>query len=111
MYLEELIEQCRSLTIEQERCITEDYYEFVILSKELGLWYALLTSHLGPAIKPAGAKPDQILSNLTKHFGGLSADQTLYKKDFADSSVMAIIWPWHDGVFTTLKLLSFKIKK
>ena len=106
--LKDIIGKCSGLNIDEKRSIADDYVEIVFLNKEIGAWRKVLTDTLGPEIKPAGVEPTESELDLTKDFGGIRGNQTLFKKAFDDVIVIAILWPWQDGVRTTLKIALFK---
>ncbi len=108
MTLKEIIEKCGSLGIVEVRSAGEDSYELVFFARETEQWNKLLSDILGPAIKPKGVKPTREDNNLTKDHGGIFTDQTLFKKDFDDATVLAMFWPWQDHIHTTLNLVLIK---
>ncbi len=108
MTLKEIFEQCSILNVMDERCISDDYVWLVFSNEEAQKWNELFADILGPAIKPAGVTPSQEDLVLTKDYGGIRKDQTLFKKEFDDYTVIAMFWPWQDKVRTTLKMVLFK---
>ena len=108
MTLKEIIDKCEGLEVARELSISCEYDEFVFLSKEMDKWSKVFEDILGPAVKPAGVKPtaDQLM--LSKEYGGVYENQTLFKKDFDDVSIIAMFWPWQDKTHTTLKLALLK---
>ena len=108
MMLKEIMEKCSGLNIDEQRSITDDYVELVFLNKEIGAWRKVLTDSLGPEIKPAGVEPTESDLDLTKDFGGIHDNQTLFKKALDELVVIAMLWPWQDGVHTTLKIALLK---
>ncbi|MBN3039030.1 MAG: hypothetical protein JW869_06415 [Candidatus Omnitrophica bacterium] len=108
MTVKNIIEKCNSLDISEQRSVSEDYCELVFFNKELEEWNNILTEILGPAKKPPGMDPTQEDDALTEEYGGIFTNQTLFKKDFDDCTIIAMIWPWQDGTHTTLKLAYLK---
>ena len=106
--LKEIMEKCSGLNIDEQRSITDEYAEVVFLNKEIGAWRKVLTDVLGPEIKPAGVKPSENDQDLTKDYGGIHQNQTLFKKTFDEKTVVAMLWPWQDGIHTTLKMTLVK---
>lgn len=104
MTLREIIERCRMLGVDEERRDSDAYHELVFYKEEIDEWNKVLADILGPAIKPAGAKPSKDHRRLTKEYGGIWAGQTLFKKDFDDVTVIAMFWPWQDRTHVTLKM-------
>ncbi|MFC1646396.1 hypothetical protein ACFL2Y_04375 [Candidatus Omnitrophota bacterium] len=108
MTIKEILEKCKGLEVSEERDINSEYGELVFLTKDLDKWDKVFVDILGPAIKPAGAEPTMNDHVLTKDYGGIYDNQTLFKKDFDNTSVMAMFWPWGDNTHTTLKLAVIK---
>lgn len=104
MTLREIIEKCSGLSVYEERCITDEYGELVFYNQEITEWNKISADIFGPAVKPAGMKPTEDDLHLTKDYGGIWVDQTLFKGEFGDVIVIAMFWPWSDGIHTTLKM-------
>lgn len=104
----EVIERCKALYPHEERLTSENYYEFVFYAKDAKDWSSLIESALGSAVKPAGEEPDEEHTELTKKYGGVRGNQVLYGKQFGDTIVVAMFWPWQDEVRTTLKIAFIK---
>jgi hypothetical protein len=104
MTLREIIEKCSTLSVHEERCLNDEYGELVFYNREIDEWKKILADIFGPAIKPAGVKPTQDDLHLTKEYGGVWVDQTLFKKEFDDYTVIAMFWPWGNNIHTTLKM-------
>ena len=100
----QIIEKCEGLSVYEKRSLEDGYSELVFYSKEANEWNRVVVDILGPAVKPAGVKPSQDHQNVTKEYGGIHANQTLFKKEYGDFSVIAMFWPWQDGIYVTLKI-------
>jgi len=105
MTAQDFLEKCHHLTIYQKRDVDPDYAEVVFLTKDLSEWTAVFTDVFGEPLSPAGTPPTPEITQLTKDYGGISAAQTLYKKDFSGKIVLAMLWPWQDNAHTTLKII------
>jgi hypothetical protein len=46
---------------------------------------------------------------VTKNFGGIQTQQTLYYVDRGDISDCAMVWPWNDGKHVTIKMARGRI--
>ena len=108
MTLKEIIQRCSMLSIFEKRDSADEYNELVFYSKDIDQWYKIFADILGPAAKPEGVKPTKDVSALTKDYGGIYENQTLFKKEFDGATVIAMFWPWQSGVHTTLKLVLLK---
>ena len=104
MTLKEIIEKCGTLPTCEERCIGDEFCEIVFYSKDTDEWNKIVADFLGHAIKPAGMEPTEDDRYLTRDYGGTWPNQTVFKKDFGDVTVIAMFWPWQDGIHTTLKI-------
>lgn len=105
MDLKEIAERINILKVFEKRQIKDNYIELVFFNKEINEWDKLLSGILGPAVKPAGVSPDKEAQKPARDYGGIYANQTLFRKDFNDTAVIAMFWPWQDGVHTTLKVI------
>ena len=108
MTLKEIIKKCSMLSTYGELQITDEYGELVFYNKEIDGWSKIFVDILGPPIKPAGIEPTKYDLHLTKDYGGIFGNQILFKKEFADVTVIAMFWPWQDNIHTTLKIVLFK---
>jgi hypothetical protein len=108
MTLKEITERFSNLSIYEQRQISDDYDELVFYNKDIGRWNKLFTDILGPPLKPAEAKPTKDVQSLTEYYGGIDYNQTLFKKEFDDVTVMVMFWPWSDEEHTTLKIIILK---
>ena len=108
MKLKEISEKINKLNIYQKRYLADDYCEVVFLAKDFVSWENLLHETLGEPVKPSEKPPTKEDSAITKNYGGIYKGQTLYKKEFDDYIVIAMFWPWQDGLYITLKVASLK---
>lgn len=104
MTLKEIFQQLSGLKIVDTRVMDDEYIELVFLNMDLGEWYKVLVKNLGEPRKPAGCEPTAKDQDLTRHTGGIWANQTLFEKSFGDVTVIAKFWPWGDEAHTTLKM-------
>jgi len=105
MTLKEILDKCSGFEINEQRCISDEYTEIVFNAKQTDKWNEIFADILGSAVKPPGTKPTVDDLELTKEYGGVYGNQTLFKKDFEKESIMAMFWPWQDNLHTTLKLV------
>lgn len=108
MNLKQLTAQFCHLRVNEKRASSPEYEEWVIYAEDLGQWNKVLSDLLGPAIKPKGEKTSREAFALTVKFGGVLEDQVLYHKEFDGMSVIAMLWPWKNNVYVTIKMASFK---
>jgi hypothetical protein len=104
MTLKQIMERCHMLGVNEQRHRGDAYHELVFYQAEIDQWTKIFSGIFGPAVKPEGAKPTKALLELTRDYGGIWPGQTLFKKDFDDVTVIAMFWPWQDGIHATLKM-------
>ncbi len=108
MTIQSLRQKLNRLEIFEQRRQEDDYQEFVVFNWQSSDLAEVLSSELGPAVKPAGMKPSRDFQNLTKKFGGIFDNQTLFKKESGSAVILAMLWPWSDNEHTTLKIASVR---
>ena len=104
MLLNDIVKLFDEFEIHQRRTTNDNYCELVFYTKDTDKWSDFFTSQLGQPIKPHGSKPSKDDELIAKDYGGIYDDQTLFKKEVESSIVIAMFWPWQDGINTTLKL-------
>jgi hypothetical protein len=104
MRLTEVFAKLQGLEIFENRTVTDDLVELVFENKQAKNWHEKLEAVLGPALKPEGASGNSQANQLTKAFGGIRKEQTLYYKTFGEYAVMAMFWPWGNGKCTSCKI-------
>ncbi len=109
MTAKEIIEKGHNLKVFQQRRVADSYAEIVVNSGEIMKWHELFTGVFGPASSPAGVDASPEDMQLTREFGGISEEQTLYKKDFGSGYVIAMLWPWQNGEHITIKVICVKV--
>lgn len=102
--LKEISEKCSALDIYEKRGANDKYCELVVNNKEINECEKIFTDILGPAAKGPKIKPTKEDARLTREYGGIQPNQTLFKKEFAGLIVIAMLWPWQDNAHTTLKI-------
>lgn len=105
MNLQEIVKKFDMLNIFEKRRITDEYVELVFYNKDIDKWSKIFTDILEPALKPQGVKPTKDVQHLAKDYGGIYTNQTLFKKEFDNGTIIAMFWPWQDGLHATLKII------
>ncbi|MCG2713114.1 MAG: hypothetical protein L6416_12440 [Candidatus Omnitrophica bacterium] len=105
MVIKEIIEKCKKFEIYQLRTVSDNYAEIVMYTSEISKWSAIFNEILGAPVSPAGINPTAEDTQITREYGGIFAEQTLYKKDFPENTIIAMFWPWQDGERVTLKVV------
>jgi hypothetical protein len=104
MTINEIFEKLSVLDVKKKRSHEEDYLELVFFKKDIHAWERELKEIMGQALKPFGKKPSGEHGKLAKPYGGIRANQSLYKRNFGKYDVVAMIWPWGNGQHMTLKM-------
>lgn len=104
MQLKEIIDCCKHLKVIEKRCLTDEFIEFVFITKEAPEWHRILVAFLGEPRKPKGQEPDKSDLQLTAKSGGIRIEQTLFEREFDSSVIIAKFWPWKDNIHTTLRM-------
>lgn len=102
------MKKCRPLSIFELRRNSDEFCELVFYNKDIDEWNEIFADILGHAIKPPGVEPTEDDQCLTKDYGGTWFDQTVFRKEFDDVTVIAMFWPWQDSTHTTLKMALLK---
>ena len=106
--LHEVMRRGAQLKVFEQRSDSDNYKELVFYNTDLRQWRSIFDEVFGPESKPAGKSPTAADKKMTKDYGGIHSEQTLYKRYDGDQIVIAMLWPWGDGKHTTLKMASFK---
>ncbi len=108
MTLNDILLKISHLNPAEKRTISETYSELVFLNKDIAELCKILTDIFGEPEKKQGAKPSKNILNLTKDYGGVWENQTLFMKNDAQNTIIAMLWPWQDNLHTTLKMADIK---
>ncbi|MCK9573893.1 MAG: hypothetical protein M0R20_05820 [Candidatus Omnitrophica bacterium] len=110
MTLQNIIDKLTSINIAEKRTISEEYGEIVLLNKDLSTLNKIFADIFGEPEKKQGVKPSKDILLLTKDYGGIWENQTLFKKDNGENIIIAMLWPWQDNIHTTLKMAAIRNK-
>lgn len=108
MTLKDILSKISHLNINKKRTISDEYSELVFLNKDIDELYKIFADIFGEPEKKQGVKPSKDILLLTKDYGGIWQDQTLFKKEDAQNIIIAMFWPWQDNMHTTLKMAAIK---
>jgi hypothetical protein len=106
--IKEITEKCLDIGVYEKREAGEAYSEFVVANDKLDAFKEVLNTFLGDPVKEPQVKPSKEDLKITNEFGGICKDQTLFKKDSEDSTVIAMFWPWQNNMQTTVKIIQIK---
>lgn len=100
----ELIEEVKKIKLWERRVDSPNLLEFVITQELLNTLTLLLENYFGLPLKPAGQAPSREANAYSAAYGGIQKGQTLYYRDSGASSHCALLWPWSDGKWITVKV-------
>jgi hypothetical protein len=100
----ELVSQLKKIPCDEIRKESDGYYEFVISLHHVSKFYPVFEKYFGPPFKPPGVLPSEKAKDVTKNYGGIQKQQTLYFADRNGVLNCAMIWPWGDGTRATVKM-------
>ena len=95
----------KALNFDSLRTDCDNFFEGVVIKDELRKLNARLTNFLGEPVYPSKSRLPHKVQETVDGFGGITSGQTLYYKNLGSDSIFAILWPWLDGVRTTLKII------
>ena len=104
MTFPELVEKLKKFPFDEIRKESDGYFEFVLSVKHLLTLYPIFEIYYGVPFKPAGIAPSSTAQDVTKVYGGIQTQQTLYYVRRGSISDCAMIWPWNDGTHATVKM-------
>jgi hypothetical protein len=104
MQLKEIFDRCRHLKIYEKRSLSNEFIELVFYNEDASEWFHIISSFLGPPVKPKGQQPSQKDLDITAKTGSIRVEQTLFEKEFDEGIIIAKFWPWKDNVHTTLRM-------
>lgn len=102
MFLE-IVQLIKDNPIEETRAFRQNYFECVVSRDHLRSTLKVLDDFFGAPIKDAESKPTDESNRFSALDGGVRQGQTLYLKLQEDVFFCALIWPWNDGIHTTIK--------
>lgn len=103
MSLQLIVKAIASFPIAETRDHSDEYLELVFFAANLAQWEQALAQHLGAPVKPPGTVPSADDKSITKNYGGVQKNQTLFR-GAAAMPFIAMLWPWQDGEHVTLKI-------
>lgn len=104
MRFEDLIKEVRGAGYDSVRKDSSGYFEVVFLNKELQNVSDCFDKFFGQALYPSKNSLSFEVQKTIDDFGGIMPGQTLYFYSKDKSAIFAMLWPWQDGIHTTIKI-------
>ena len=105
MQFSEIKEEVKSVDFEATRTDCDNYFEAVVVKNELAKLGERLSKFFGEPAWPSKNRLSYQMQEAVKAFGGIMPGQTLYFKNQGNEEIFAMLWPWQDGVRTTIKII------
>lgn len=105
MQFSDIREVIKALRLETLRTDCDNYFEAVIVKDELNKLDTRLRQFFGEAAWPSKERLPYQMQQVISGFGGIMPGQTLYYRNEASGDIFAMLWPWQDGLHTTVKII------
>ena len=105
MPFEQLRSELKGVNFDTLRLDCDNRFEAVIVKDELQKLVSRLELFFGSPAWPSQNRLSFQARQLIEGFGGIMQGQTLYLRDAGKDTVFAMLWPWQDGLHTTVKVV------
>ena len=100
--IKKIIKETNFVTLRSD---SDELFEVVLNKDELEQLSNRLVKVFGEPIYPSKKKYPFKPEKLAEDYGGIMRGQILYYLEQKENPVLAMLWPWQDGVNITLKLI------
>jgi hypothetical protein len=104
MQFAKIKEELKGIGFHLLRKDSDDYLEAVILNEKLNQLQNKLKDFLGMPVWPSDNGLPAAAAEIINEFGSIRGEQTLYFCQEGHNIIFAMLWPWQDGIQTTLKM-------
>ncbi len=105
MEFDSIKNEVKKVNFETLRTDCDNYFEAVLVKEEIAKLNERLKSFFGEPAWPSKNRITYHIQELINGFGGIMPGQTLYFRNQGDESIFAMLWPWQDGLRTTVKII------
>lgn len=105
MQFNEVKEEIKRVGFKDTDTDCDNLFEGIIHTNKVDRVNQKLQDLFGQPAWPSKNRLSLKMENLIKQYGGIMQGQTLYLNNMKNEVVFAMIWPWKDGVHTTVKLI------
>lgn len=106
MQFKELIDDVKKVKIDEVRVDSIIFFEAVVAKDGLARLAAPFEKFFGPSSWPLNDPLPLKIQDRIRGYGGIMPGQTLYVRDNGNNMVIVMLWPWRDGMHTTLKIIN-----
>jgi hypothetical protein len=103
MQFDDVKKEVKAADFYEIRLDNENFFEGVILKKNLDGLINRLNGIFGSPVWPSENELSTETKDVIKSFGGIMPGQTLYFCRQDNLSIFVMLWPWSDGIHITLK--------
>ncbi len=104
MHFERIKEKIKDIPLDALRVDCDNLFEAVVVKVELEKFIKSLEEFFGPPAWPSKISLSFHVRKVIDDFGGVMPGQTLYVANKGADAIFAMLWPWQDGVRTTVKI-------
>ncbi|MBU1999293.1 MAG: hypothetical protein ABIG46_07665 [Candidatus Omnitrophota bacterium] len=105
MEFQKITQEIKKINFNSLRTDCDNFFEAVIVKEELNKLTDKLKQFFGAPAFPSKNRLSYSAQELVNGFGGLGPGQSLYLSGEQDALIFAMLWPWKDGVRTTVKII------
>jgi hypothetical protein len=105
MEFDELKKEVKAVPLDTLRLDVDNNFEAVVVKKEIAKLKERLEKFFGAPAFPSKNSLTFQMREVVDGFGGIQPGQTLYFWNKGQETIFAMLWPWKDGVRTTLKVI------
>lgn len=105
MEFERIRNDLKEISFTTLRLDCDNNFEAVIVRQELEKLKERLEKFFGQPIWPSKERLPFHVERVINDFGGIMPGQTLYYWSRQQDIIFAMLWPWHDGLHTTVKVI------
>jgi hypothetical protein len=98
-------QEIKNVPCDSLRLDCDNHFEAVIPRQEIGNLTHRLESFFGAPVWPSRDGLAFSIEEKIKSYGGIMPGQTLYYWAHGQDTIFAMLWPWQDGVRTTVKIV------
>lgn len=105
MDFNEIKKEVKNITFETLRMDSDSRFEAVMVKDGLANLTAILERFFGPPAWPSQSEMSPQVEGIINGFGGIMPGQTLYFWSQGSDTILAMLWPWQDGMHITVKII------
>lgn len=105
MRFDQLKEEVKSVNFDALRMDCDNLLEAVVVNRELDKLTKRLEGFFGLPAWPSKKGLSFKMRKAIDTYGGIQPGQILYFRNAQEGELFAMLWPWQDGLHTTVKII------